>query len=190
MSINTATYLRSIMIPDDLPEDQLPQFAFFGRSNVGKSSFINTITNQHKLARSGSTPGVTKKVNLFLINRKFYFADLPGYGYAKMSIKDRKVLEDLIFWYLAERHNKFQAICLLVDARIGPTSNDLDVIEFLYEQKLNTVVIASKIDKLKQSERAKHLKAIHGQIPAHISVIPFSSTTGEGKKEVLKFLGF
>lgn len=189
MSINTAVYFRSIVGPNDLPEEQYPQYAFIGRSNVGKSSFINTITNQSKLARSGSTPGVTKKVNLFLVNRKNFFADLPGYGYAKVSLKARKELEELIFWYLGEEHNNFKTIFLLVDSRLGLTANDADVVEFLYNKGLPTVIIASKVDKLKNKDRTMALRNLKTSLPEGFTVIPFSAQTGEGKKEVLAHMG-
>jgi GTP-binding protein len=189
MSSLQAEYLRSISLPSALPQDNLPQFAFIGRSNVGKSSFINTVTGISNLCRSGSTPGVTKKVNLFLVNRKYYFADLPGYGYAKMSLKERRELEKLIFWYLSERQNQFRQIFLLIDAQIGPTPNDLDVMEFLLQQGLPATIVASKIDKLKPSEKNRQIQNIRSQLPPHFNLIPFSSHSGEGKKEILKTLG-
>jgi len=184
-----AEYLRSITGPADLPEDEFPQFAFIGRSNVGKSSFINAITGISNLCRSGSTPGVTKKVNLFLINKKFYFADLPGYGYAKLSYKERKELEKLIFWYLSEPLNHFQRIFFLIDAQVGPTSNDQDVLKYLLEAGLPTTLILSKTDKLKNSEKTRQINQIKQQIPPHFPIVPFSVKTGEGKKDVHKILG-
>ena len=186
MHINSAEYFRSIIGPQDLPEYQLPQFAFIGRSNVGKSSFINSITGQKNLCRSGSTPGVTKKVNLFLVNRKCFFADLPGYGYAKLSIHERKKLEELIFWYLGETNNEFKQIFLLVDSKIGLTSNDADVVEFLYGKGLPTIIIASKVDKLKNKDRTIKLRNLQSSLPEGLRVIPFSAETNEGKKEVLE----
>lgn len=188
MNFKKISYYRSIVQASDLPQDQLPQYAFIGRSNVGKSSFINTITGQKDLARTGSTPGLTKKVNLFLINNKIFFADLPGYGYAKMMKGERKKLEDLIFWYLSQTENQFKRIFLLVDAEVGPTANDLDVIEFLDQENLPTTIIASKIDRIKPSQRHKALSQIISQIPQHFQIIPFSSKSGEGKKEVLAII--
>ncbi len=186
MQINSAEYFRSILLPSDLPEYPLPQFAFIGRSNVGKSSFINTITSQKDLARSGATPGVTKKVNLFLINRKIYFADLPGYGYAKLSLQERKKLEELIFWYLGEATNDFKKIFLLVDSRHGLTPNDADVVNFLHGHGLPTVIIASKVDKLKNKDRAIKLRNLQNSLPEGFTIIPFSAETNEGKQAVLE----
>jgi GTP-binding protein len=186
MQINSAEYYRSVLLSTDLPEYPLPQFAFIGRSNVGKSSFINCIASQKDLARSGSTPGVTKKVNLFLVNRKFYFADLPGYGYAKLSLQERKKLEQLIFWYLAEPKNDFRKIFLLVDSRHGLTPNDADVVEFLHGHGLPTVIIASKVDKLKNKDRATQLRNLKNSLPEGFTIIPFSAETNEGKQAVLE----
>lgn len=184
-----AEYLRSISSPADLPEDDFPQFAFIGRSNVGKSSFINAITGIANLCRSGSTPGVTKKVNLFWINKKYYFADLPGYGYAKLSYKERQELEKLIFWYLSEPQNHFRQIFLLIDAQVGPTSNDQDVIKFLLEAGLPATIVLSKTDKLKNSQKNQQIKKIQQAIPPHFAIIPFSVKTGAGKREIHQILG-
>lgn len=183
MNIKSAKYFRSILSESDFPQESLPQFAFIGRSNVGKSSFINTITGQKDLCRSGSTPGVTQKVNLFLINNDIYFADLPGYGYAKMMRGERKKLEDTIFWYLQNPRNQFKQIFLLIDGEIGPTSSDLEVLDFLDQQNLPTTIIASKIDKLKAARQAQGIKKAMIMMPNH-EIIPFSSKTGVGKKTV------
>jgi len=187
MNIQSAVYLKSLVPGASLPERNLPVFAFIGRSNAGKSSFINTITNQKNLARSGSTPGVTQKVNLFMVNKKCYFADLPGYGYAKLSRHERKALEEIIFWYLSHTEIKFQQIFLLIDSRVGPTDSDVEMIDFLNHHHLPLIIIATKIDKLKSSERSAQLKKITTSIPGH-QIIPFSSHNGEGKKEVLELM--
>lgn len=187
MQIHTATYLKSLVPEAPLPEVSFPVFAFIGRSNAGKSSFINTITGQKDLCRSGSTPGVTTKVNLFLINKKILFADLPGYGYAKASRGERKILQKIIFWYLSHPEVPFKQIYLLVDSRIGPTESDLEIIEFLNHNQIPTIIIASKIDKLKNSEKASQLKKIAIAIP-NLPIIPFSALSGEGKKAVLETL--
>jgi GTP-binding protein len=188
MSIQSTQYLTSVVPGADLPRENHPVFAFIGRSNSGKSSFLNCITNQKGLARSGATPGVTRKVNLYLVNKKYFFADLPGYGYAKMSRQDRNTLEKLIFWYLGNTELKFKNIFLLLDSRVGPTDDDLDIIDFLNSQNLPLTIIASKIDKLKSSEKQTQLKSIAANIPNH-QIIPFSSVTAEGKKEVINIMG-
>lgn len=187
MKINTATYARSIVQESDLPEDQLPQYAFIGRSNVGKSSFLNAVTGLKNLGRTGSRPGLTQKVNLFLINKKTYFADLPGYGYAKASKTQQKVLTSLIFWYLQNPENQFKQIFLLVDSKVGPTPLDLEVIDFLDQSQLPFQIIASKIDQLKNSERSRALKNIQIAVGEH-NIIPFSSHTKEGLRTVLDLI--
>lgn len=182
-SIGTSKVLPN----SDLDKDKYPLFAFIGRSNVGKSSFINSITGVKDLCRSGASPGVTKTVNLFLVNNKVLFADLPGYGYAKMSIPERKKLEDLIFWYLGNPENNFNQIFLLVDGKIGPQPSDLEVLQFLNQKQLPTTIIATKFDRLKSSEKAGALKKITSQIRNH-NVIAYSSVTGEGRQDVYKTL--
>jgi GTP-binding protein len=188
MNFKKISYYRSISTSADLPDDQLPQFAFIGRSNVGKSSFINSITGQKDLARTGSTPGLTKKVNLFLTDNKFYLADLPGYGYAKMMKGERKKLEELIFWFLTSSRDSFRQVFLLVDAEVGPTANDLDVIEFLDQENFPTTIVASKIDRIKPAQRHKAISNIVRQIPQHFEIIPFSSKNGQGKQEILEII--
>lgn len=182
-SIGTSKVLPN----SDLDKNKYPLFAFIGRSNVGKSSFINSITGVKDLCRSGASPGVTKTVNLFLVNNKILFADLPGYGYAKMSIPERKKLEDLIFWYLGNPENSFNQIFLLVDGKIGPQPSDLEVLQFLNQKQLPTTIIATKFDRLKSSEKAGALKKITSQIRNH-NVIAYSSVTGEGRQDVYKTL--
>lgn len=184
MSIFSAEYFKSFVPGATLPSENYPIYAFIGRSNAGKSSFINTITGQKSLARSGATPGVTKKVNLFLINKKYFFADLPGYGYSKMSRQDRNTLEKLIFWFLSHPEMNFQQIFLLIDCRVGPTADDLDIIEFLNQNHLPLTIIASKVDKLKPSQKHQQLKKLSLAVPKH-QIIPFSAVTGEGKKEII-----
>jgi GTP-binding protein len=188
MSINSAKYLKAVVPGADLPSEKYPIFAFIGRSNAGKSSFLNSITSQKGLAHSGATPGVTRKVNLYLVNKKYFFADLPGYGYAKMSRQDRNTLEKLIFWYLGHPENDFKQIFLLLDSRVGPTDDDLDIIDFLTEKGLPLIIVASKIDKLKSSAKVQQLKKISAAIPGH-QIVPFSAVSGEGKKAIIQLLG-
>lgn len=194
MNINSAQFILGITqeqsLSQGLVEENFPHFAVIGRSNVGKSSFINTITNKKDLAYSGSRPGVTQQINLFLLNRKIYLDDMPGYGYAKISFKERKKLEDLIFWYFKPAKENGAGVNLvkvfqLVDALVGPTQLDLMMGEFLINQKFKTIIVANKIDKIKQSQIHRSLTNIKNLFHG-MKVIPFSSKTGEGKKEILK----
>ena len=183
MNIRSATYLKALVPDAPLPDQSLPIVAFLGRSNVGKSSFINALTEQKNLCRSGSTPGVTQKINLFLINNKILFADLPGYGYAKMGKGERKRLEAMIFWFLENRQINLQQVFLLIDARLGATDQDEELIGFLLSRNLPLVLILSKSDKLTHSEKLARAAKIRLSFP-HIDIIHVSAQKGDGLKEV------
>lgn len=176
MKITSAEFVKGAVDRAGLPRDIRPQIAFIGRSNVGKSSFINSLTNQKKLAKSSSMPGRTLEVNFFFINRKFYFVDLPGYGYAKQPRSLREEIEDRIFWYLTDDTIPLKTVVLLVDALVGPTALDLDMLETLSHQqgRYQVLVIANKIDKVKKSEESKILREIQMKAPG-CRVYPYSS---------------
>jgi len=190
MIIHSAKFLAGITIEHPKSLENYPHFAVIGRSNVGKSSFINSVTQQKDLAYTGARPGVTQQVNLFLLNKKIYLSDMPGYGYARLSYHQRLDLEALITWYLdvendEENPRVFTKVFHLVDAEVGPTKLDLTMRDFLAKQPFQTIVVANKIDKLKSSQRTKALGNIetcfHG-----LQIIPYSSKTGEGKKDILR----
>ncbi len=185
MPINSALFKRGITKESDLPEEPKPIIAIIGRSNVGKSSFINTITSQKKLARTGSRPGVTQQINFFLINKRYYLADLPGYGYAKLSKQARKQLEELIFWFLHTQKAHIDTVIQLIDSKVGPTKDDQEVIEFLHANNLPVIFVASKTDKIKSSQKSILQKNLHNLLP-EAPIIPFSIVTNEGKKQVLQ----
>ncbi len=190
MNINSAKFIRGIVMDQEVHYERFPLFAVIGRSNVGKSSFINTITSIKGLAHTGGRPGVTQQVNLFLLNKRTYLADMPGYGYARISGEQRNVLENLIFGFLDWRHlgeTQITSVKVfhLVDANVGPTALDLDMREFLSGQPYEVVIIANKADKLKSGPLAKAMANIKKLFP-EAKIIPFSSKTGLGKKEVLK----
>ncbi len=174
MKITSATFSRGVT--GNLADLELcsPQFAFIGRSNAGKSSIINTITKVKDLARTSSFPGRTQEINLFLINKSFYLADLPGYGFAKASKEGRERLKKLISWYLRDSQYQQEKIILIIDANIGFTDNDLEMLEIMEDQKKNIVIVANKIDKIKPSQKFTKLKKIQ-EIAKNHTVIPFSS---------------
>lgn len=155
MAINfqQAEFIRSATAPKDFPRDGLPQVAFAGRSNVGKSSVINRLLNRKNFARVGATPGKTTQINYFRIDGKIYFTDLPGYGYAKVSNAERERWDDLINSYFeADR-----AVCLLVqllDSRHAPSADDVQMLEYLHYHRIPFVAALTKGDKLKKSEMA------------------------------------
>lgn len=187
MKITSSEFIKGAVARDGLPRDMKPQIAFIGRSNVGKSSFINSLTNKKKLAKSSSMPGRTLEVNFFYINKKFYFVDLPGYGYAKQPRSLREEIEDRIFWYLTDDTIPLHTVVLLVDAKVGPTDLDLDMLETLshHTDRYRIMVIANKIDKIKKSEETKILRNIQEQC-AGCRVFPYSSKEPKHQSLILE----
>lgn len=184
MNIRSAKFIKGVVKADDLLEDGKPQIAFIGRSNVGKSTIINTLVKQKDLARTSSFPGRTQEINLFLINNSFYLVDLPGYGFARLSREARARLRDLIYWYLLDSHYKQKKVVLIIDANVGVTDTDLETLEALEEQNKNIVIVANKVDKIKQAVYAKQFQKIRGKVGNH-KIIPFSSEKRIGVKELL-----
>src|SRR3989338_11270213 len=144
MSIKSATFIKGIVGPDDALQSDIPQIVFIGRSNVGKSSLINALTHQVGLARTSSFPGRTTEINLFLINKKVYFVDLPGYGYAKTSQKARERLEQLIQWYLFESPYQQKKVVHIIDAYVGMTKSDIEIFSLLRQHGKSIIIIANK----------------------------------------------
>ncbi len=166
------------------PEFSLPEFAFAGRSNVGKSTLINRLTKSPGLARTSSTPGRTQQINFFLLPDKVVFADLPGYGFAKVPAHIRATWKPLLEHYLESR-DTLRAIVVIIDARRGLGAEDEVLIEFAAGCARPAIVVANKIDKLRQAERARLQREVAGRVPDYI---PFSATTGEGERELWKRL--
>jgi len=183
MNIKSARFIKGIVADDDLLEDDKPQIAVIGRSNVGKSSLINSLTGQRDLARTSSFPGRTREINVFLINNKFYLVDLPGYGFAKGSGKERDWLVRLINWYLFKSPYDQKIVVLILDANIGPSERDLEMLRALEQAGKNIVVIANKVDKIKKSELKQQLQKIQKVAGAH-KIIPYSSDRNIGIKEL------
>lgn len=185
MIVNKAKFLISSPSLKLCPPSTLPEIAFLGRSNVGKSSFINAICNMKKLAKTSATPGKTRLINFFEINEKYMFVDLPGYGYAKVSnsLKDdwEKNLED----YLLNR-KQLKCLILLIDARHDIQKNDLQMLEWLNYHKLNYIVIATKADCYSKSKLQTHLNKIGEKIGTN--VYPFSATDGRYTKTITNLL--
>lgn len=174
MTIKSATFVRSVVDDASMVEDTLPQIAFIGRSNVGKSSLINALTGIKGLARSSNTPGRTQELNFFLINKSCYFVDLPGYGYATGSHAHRDLLGDRIRWYFAHKSINQPKVVLIIDAKVGPTRDDQEMCVYLMETKKDIVLVANKIDKLKKQEVQKSLANITSILGPH-TLIPFSA---------------
>jgi GTP-binding protein len=166
------------------PESALPEVAFAGRSNVGKSSLLNRLVHRKKMARVSNTPGRTREINFFKVNDAFVFVDLPGYGYARVSKEQRAEWRPLIESYL-RRSSQLRGIVHLLDVRHDPTNDDKLMLDFLSEIGVPTIVVFTKVDKLTAKERGKQL----GELPLRLGldaeqVIPFSAVTGEGRDEL------
>lgn len=189
MKIVSARYLKSALQPEDCPKDQRPEVAFVGRSNVGKSSLINTLLNHRSLAKISKSPGKTRTLNFFDINSKFYVVDLPGYGYAKAGGELKALWEKELPAYLRDREN-LKLVVSLIDARHDPSVADVEMLEFLGECERPTLVIATKVDKLKRSERKPNFARIREtlNLDPEALLIPFSSVTREGVKEAWQVL--
>lgn len=182
MKVTTAEFVKSAFNESHWVNDGRPEISFLGRSNVGKSSLINSLLNKKGLARTSNTPGRTQSINFFLVNEEFYFTDLPGYGYAKVSKSMRhdwgKMAED----YLAKRRELVLSI-QLIDSRHEPTELDRQLNEWLIYHQKNHIVVATKADKLSSNKLSKGLSGIKSVFPKS-KIIPYSSLNGKWKDDV------
>ena len=188
MNLHNVEFLISAANPKDFPGNRLPEIAFAGKSNVGKSSVINRILQRKNFARVGEKPGKTIHVNYFTIDKSCYFVDLPGYGYAKVSQKEKerwgKLMED---YFAAQR---IDLGILIVDSRHPPTNNDITMASWFLDSGCPFVVVANKLDKLKRSEIEPNLQTIRNDLdlPEECPVIPFSAEKGTGRDDLLKII--
>ena len=185
--IKSAKFIKGVLGTDDILTDGTPQVAFIGRSNVGKSSVINSLLQRKNLAKSSSTPGKTQQINFFLVNNEVYFVDLPGYGFAKLSKERREKLRKMILWYFAESGAASKKVVLIVDAKVGPSDFDVEMADFLKGLNLDVIIVANKSDKLNQSQRQKNLKSIRSLLMQD-NIILYSAKTKEGREELLSQL--
>lgn len=176
-------------ITSTLPDNSLPEIAFAGKSNVGKSSLINALMNRKSYARISATPGKTQTINFYNINEELYLVDLPGYGYAKVSEKEKKEWGRLIERYL-HSSLKLKAVFLLIDIRHDPSANDRLMYEWIVSQGYHPIIIATKLDKIKRSQTAKQLKAVRQGLglSSGTIIIPFSSVTKQGRDEIWELI--
>ncbi len=186
-TISSAQFVKGVVAADETLTNGKPQIAFIGRSNVGKSSLINSLTKQKGLAITSSSPGRTQQINVFLINKVLYFLDLPGYGFAKASKEDREKIQKLIGWYLFESGYQQKMVVLIVDINVGLTETDLEMIDMLEEEGKNIVIVANKVDRMKSSQLHMALKKIQDKVEVH-KVIPYSSKAKIGVRELAKIL--
>ena len=160
MEIKSSKFLIGIKGTDRILTNGIPQVAFIGRSNVGKSSVINSLVKKSNLVKTGKKPGKTTEINFFLINNKFYFVDLPGYGFAHGGKEKMDKIRGMIIWYLTESGTKPATVVLIVDIKAGLTQFDKDMLDILREQNINYIIVANKSDKLNQKEASKQLEDI------------------------------
>jgi len=183
-------FIKSVSVLDQLPKTKLPEVALAGRSNVGKSSFINTLFNRKGLAKTSSTPGKTRTLNYYLVDNKFYIVDLPGFGYAKVSKSERDYWEKVLIKYFQNNEN-ISRVIHFIDSRHKPTQLDIVLNQFLTELDIPYIVLLNKVDKLKQSELAKakkEIKEFFPELSMGDNLFLFSSVKGTGKKELINFL--
>lgn len=188
MNLQNVEFLISAASPKDFPKNRLPEIAFAGKSNVGKSSVINRLLQRKNFARVGEKPGKTIHVNYFTVDKKCYFVDLPGYGFAKVSQaeKDRwgRLMED----YFASQ--RIDLGIMIVDARHAPTQNDITMANWFLESSCPFVVVANKLDKLKKSELVSNMERIRVvlDLPDECPIVPFSAEKGTGREDLLGYI--
>lgn len=172
-----------------LPDNQMPEVAFAGKSNVGKSSLINGLLNRKSLARTSQEPGKTQTINFYNVNKELYFVDLPGYGFAKVSKEVQQKWGVMIENYL-KSSKQLKAVMLLIDIRHEPSANDRNMYEWIVYNGYKPVIIATKLDKINRSQKDKHIKMIRQglNVLSDTVILPFSAKTKQGREEILDFI--
>ncbi len=191
MKITDARFIKSSYSTDDLPAEIYPEYAFIGRSNVGKSSLINMLVGRKNLAKTSSTPGKTRSINHFLINDQWYLVDLPGYGYARVSKRDRNQWRKLIFDYLRGRKN-LMVLFVLIDSRLEPQKNDLEFINSLGKNAIPFIIIFTKADKISRNKLVHNVTLFKKAMLQHWEELPemvvTSAVTGQGRDQLLEII--
>lgn len=185
MNVNNVSLETVCGITSTLPENSLPEFAFAGKSNVGKSSLINALMNRKAFARTSSQPGKTQTINFYNIEEQLYFVDLPGYGYAKVSQTTKEKWGKMIEHYL-RKSAQLKQVFLLIDIRHEPSANDKNMYEWIEYNGFEPIIIATKLDKINRSQVQKHLKMLRTGLglKGNTKLIPFSAETKQGKDEI------
>ena len=191
LEVKSAEFITSVFDIKQFQGRILPEIAFAGRSNVGKSSMLNRLMGRKGLAKTSQTPGKTRSVNYFLLNDKFYFVDLPGYGYAKVSKSMRDDWGKLMMDYFAQS-KRLCGVVQLVDSRHAPTALDLEMHEMLDSAGIFYMIVLTKADKLSSNQLAKSIREARNKfgLPADLYPLPFSAVKGVGKKEVMQWINW
>lgn len=174
MKITSARFVKGIIGTDPILENGIPQVALIGRSNVGKSSIINSLANNKTLARTSSYPGLTQEINAYLFNESVYLLDLPGYGFARVSGEGRERLKKLLTWYLFNSSYVQKYAVLVIDAEVGPTDFDIETLEELRKHNKRILILANKVDKIKSSEYVVRMRAVEAFANGNL-LVPYSS---------------
>jgi GTP-binding protein len=186
LKIRQCEFVDSVFHLDKLPRDRRPQIAFAGRSNVGKSTLLNRLVGHRKMAKVSKSPGKTRSLNFFLVNERFYFVDLPGYGYARVSKTERAGWGKLIEGFL-HGSETLAGLVLLLDCRREPSGEDHQLLSWLHESRLPTLIVVTKADKLNRDKVHRKLRQVENELG--LPSIAFSSVSGEGKNELLAAIG-
>ena len=189
MVIKTVNLETVCGITSTIPKNLIPEIAFAGKSNVGKSTLINALMNRKSLARTSGQPGKTQTINFYNINEVMYLVDLPGYGYAKVSVSEKVKWGHLIERYLHESH-QLKCVFLLIDIRHDPSKNDQEMYDWIIHQGYKPVIIATKLDKINRSQIQKQVKAIRVGLGVEEGtvIIPFSASTKQGREEIWEYM--
>ena len=190
MVIKSAALETVCGITSKLPQTGKPEIAFAGKSNVGKSSLINGLMNRKSLERTSSQPGKTQTINYYNVNGCIYFVDLPGYGYAKVPVKEKEKWGKMVENYL-HKSRQLKAVFLLIDIRHEPSANDRQMYEWIVSQGFDPVIIATKLDKIKRSQVAKHIKMLKDglKVKPNTPLLPYSAMTKQGREEIWSLIG-
>lgn len=186
MKIKKADFIKGIIKGNDSWSPTIPQIAFYGRSNAGKSSTINAILNNSSMAKVSGMPGKTKEINLFMINDELYLLDLPGYGFARGSQKDKQKIQELILWFICDTKVDNRTHILILDAKVGLTDLDKATLEFLYRTNERIIILLNKSDKLNQKETSFIVKKTQAEIAGVVELLLFSAKTKKGVVEFWK----
>lgn len=187
MEITSAQFIKGVVGSEGLPQPSRPTVAFFGRSNVGKSSVINSLVRQKDLARSSSRPGRTTEINYFLVNGSRHLADTPGYGYAKLPLAKREKIRKHLLWFVEDTEVSLTRAAVIVDAAVGIQDSDREIIGLLLAAGREVIIIANKADKGRKNDIATHVRAIREEFSG-CPVVRYSAKTGEGRAELLGML--